>query len=234
MRHDENAGSEATLTQKSQLDILSAQRTAMVKTQLRDRGIRDESVLNAMERVPREEFVADQYRSQAYKDHPLPIGEGQTISQPYIVAAMLEALSLRRADKVLEIGTGTGYQTALLAEIADKVYSMERHSSLAGTAQTILGSLGYSNVTVVVGDGSAGLPQFAPFDAIIVAAAAPNVPQPLFAQLIEGGRMVVPVGAVASQELQLVTKRDGKPIVTSMEGCRFVPLIGAHGYSVFP
>lgn len=206
----------------------------MVKTQLRDRGIRDELVTNAMARVPREEFVAEEYRSQAYEDHPLPIGEGQTISQPYIVAAMLEALSLRRADKVLEIGTGTGYQTALLAEIADKVYSMERHGSLARTAETILGGLGYSNVTLVVGDGSAGIPQFAPFDAIIVAAAAPNVPQPLFAQLIEGGRMVIPVGSVASQELQLVTKRDGKPIVTSMEGCRFVPLIGAHGYSVFP
>ncbi|GAC1429072.1 MAG: protein-L-isoaspartate(D-aspartate) O-methyltransferase [Terriglobales bacterium] len=206
----------------------------MVKTQLRDRGIRDEAVLNAMARVPREEFVAEEYRSQAYEDHPLPIGEGQTISQPYIVAVMLEALSFCHADKVLEIGTGTGYQTALLAEIADEVYSMERHGSLAREAESILARLGYNNVTVVVGDGSAGLPQFAPFDAIIVAAAAPNVPQPLFAQVVEGGRMVVPVGSVASQELQLVTKREGKPIVTSMEGCRFVPLIGAHGYSVFP
>lgn len=201
---------------------------------MQDRGIHDESVLSAMSRVPREEFIAEQYLSQAYEDHPLPIGEGQTISQPYIVAIMLECLALSPSDKVLEVGTGTGYQTALLAELAGKVYSIERHGSLAREAESTLTRLGDHNVTVVVGDGSAGLPQFAPFDAIVVAAAAPNIPQPLFAQLTEGGRMVVPVGSEASQELQLVTKRKGKPIVTSMEGCRFVPLIGAHGYSILP
>ena len=191
-------------------------------------------MLSAMARVPREEFIAEQYRSQAYEDHPLPIGEGQTISQPYIVAAMLESLSLRRGDKVLEVGTGTGYQTALLAELAGEVYSIERHVSLAREAESILARLGYNDVTVVVGDGSAGLPQFAPFDAIIVAAAAPNIPQPLFAQLAEGGRMIVPVGSEASQELQLITKQQGKPAIACLEGCRFVPLIGAHGYSILP
>ncbi len=202
----------------------------MVETQLRARGVRDERVLDAMARVPRHEFVAERYLGQAYEDHPIPIGEGQTVSQPYIVALMLEALQLEPSDTVLEIGTGSGYQAALLAELCRHVYSIERHAALAREAEQALARLGYSNVTVLVGDGSAGLPQFAPYDAIIVSAAAPQVPPPLFEQLREGGRMVVPVGPAACQELQLVRKQDGEPLITLLEGCRFVPLVGGQGY----
>ena len=202
----------------------------MVDTQLRQRGIRDERVLTAMARVPRHEFVADPYRAQAYDDNPLPIGEGQTISQPYIVALMLEMLHLSEEDIVLEIGTGSGYQTALLAQLSRHVYSIERHATLAAQAQAVLARLGYRNVTIEVGDGSKGFPAHAPFDGIIVSAAAPELPQALFEQLKEGGRLVIPVGPAEAQFLPLVTKEEGKPVLSEQIPCRFVPLIGEQGY----
>lgn len=202
----------------------------MVETQLRQRGIRDERVLSAMSRVPRHEFLSEPCQSRAYDDNPVPIGEGQTISQPYIVALMLELLALEPSKTVLEIGTGSGYQTALLAELSQHVYSVERHAALAIEAERVLKRLGYQNFTLVVADGSKGLPAHAPFDAIIVAAAAPELPQALFEQLKEGGRMVIPVGPADAQALQVVTKEQGRPVIVEETGCRFVPLIGEQGY----
>ena len=202
----------------------------MVAAQLQARGIRDERVLNAMARVPRHEFVSADYRDQAYEDHPIPIAEGQTISQPYIVALMTEVLALSSEDKVLEVGTGSGYQTAILAELAREVISIERHAALAETSQALIERLGYRNVRVLVGDGSAGVQEFAPYDAIMVAAAAPSVPDALWQQLAEGGRLVVPVGPPEAQELQLVQKMNATPRMRRIEGCRFVPLIGQQGY----
>jgi protein-L-isoaspartate(D-aspartate) O-methyltransferase len=215
---------------ETKVDPFLAQRRSMVESQLRARGIRDERVLASMFRVPRHEFVSAEHRDQVYEDHPIPIGEGQTLSQPYIVAVMLEALALDPSDTVLEIGTGSGYQTALLAELAKQVYSVERHASLAHDARATLARLGYSNVEVALGDGSHGLAERAPFDAIVVSAAAPQIPPPLFEQMREGGRMVIPVGPAHAQELQLVRKQAGKLIVANLEGCRFVPLIGSEGY----
>jgi len=197
----------------------------MVDFQLRARGIADERVLDAMSRVPRHEFTSGRYRDQAYEDYPLPIGEGQTISQPYIVATMLEALSLTSADRVLEVGTGSGYVTALLAELAAKVISLERHSVLADDARELLERLGYTNVKVIAGDGSQGFPAYAPYDAIIVSAAAPELPLALLNQLAEGGRMIIPVGGEDSQQLQLIHMRNGRPHVQLRELCRFVPLL---------
>ena len=214
----------------SQPEYFAVQRHKMVEGQLRERGIQEQRVLDAMDRVPRHEFVPADYRDQAYEDHPIPIGEGQTISQPYIVAVTLEALAIQSADTVLEVGTGSGYQTAVLAELAREVYSVERHTSLAQAAESRLARLGYANVSVAVGDGSHGLPDFAPFDVIAVSAAAPKIPAALFEQLREGGRMVIPVGPAHAQELQLVQKREGCPLVTRLEGCRFVPLVGEQGY----
>jgi protein-L-isoaspartate(D-aspartate) O-methyltransferase len=212
-------------------DRFAADRQNMVDSQLRARGIRDPRVLDAMAGVPRHEFVAERYRDQAYEDHPIPIGEGQTVSQPYIVALMLETLSLDPSSRVLEIGTGSGYQTAVLAELSAHVFSVERHPLLAHEAEAAIARLGYSNVSVIVGDGSQGLAQFAPFDAIVVSAAAPRIPSALFEQLQEGGRMIIPVGPAEAQELQLVRKHQGQPIIDRLEGCRFVPLIGGQGYS---
>jgi protein-L-isoaspartate(D-aspartate) O-methyltransferase len=202
----------------------------MVQTQLRQRGIRDPRVLETMSRVPRHEFVAGSYRSQAYDDNPLPIGEGQTISQPYIVALMLEMLALSSEHTVLEIGTGSGYQAALLSELSRQVHSIERHAKLANAAEQTLQRLGYTNVTITIADGTAGLPQYAPFDRIVVAAAAPNLPPALFEQLKEGGRLVIPVGPAEAQLLQLITKLEGRPVIYGEVGCRFVPLIGEQGY----
>jgi protein-L-isoaspartate(D-aspartate) O-methyltransferase len=206
------------------------ERQQMVDRQLRARGIRDERVLEAMQQVPRHEFVPDEYRALAYADHPIPIAEGQTISQPFIVAVSLQALELKGAESVLEIGTGSGYQTALLALLARVVYSIERHASLARSAEAVLARLNVSNAKVVVGDGSHGLPEFAPYEAILVSAAAPGIPQSLLDQLAEGGRMVIPIGPPRAQELQLVRTIDGQPVKQVIEGCRFVPLIGAGGY----
>jgi protein-L-isoaspartate(D-aspartate) O-methyltransferase len=211
-------------------DQFARDRAEMVQVQLRERGIRDERVLEAMVQIPRHEFVLPEHRSQAYEDHPLPIGEGQTISQPFIIAVSLQALALQGTESVLEVGTGSGYQTALLAQLARDVYSIERHSSLARSAEAILVRLGLNNVRVVVGDGSHGLLEYAPFDAIVVGAAAPGLPRSLFDQLSESGRMVIPVGPPQAQELQLVRRRGGMPIIEVLEGCRFVPLVGAEGY----
>jgi protein-L-isoaspartate(D-aspartate) O-methyltransferase len=215
-------------------DRFAVERQAMVGAQLRARGIRDERVLDAMARVPRHQFVAERYRNQAYEDHPIPIGEGQTISQPYIVALMLDALFLDPSSSALEIGTGSGYETAVLAELAARVYSVERYPQLAREAEATLARLGYRNVTIFVGDGSQGLPALAPFDAIVVSAAAAQIPAPLFEQLREGGRMIIPVGPADAQELQLVRKMQGQPVIVRLEGCRFVPLIGGQSYSSAP
>jgi len=202
----------------------------MVQSQLRDRGIRDQRVLAAMARVPREQFVSPEFREHAYEDAPLPIGEGQTISQPYIVALMLDVLQLQPHHSVLEIGTGSGYQTAVLAELVARVFSIERHAALTRCAKQALTQLGYDNVVQLLGDGTQGLPATAPYDAIVVSAAAPNLPLPLFEQLREGGRMVLPIGPRGDQDLQLVEQSAGQPIVTTLVGCRFVPLIGQKGY----
>jgi len=215
---------------ETQTDSYLAQRRSMVESQLRARGIRDNRVLAAMFHVPRHEFVSEEDRAQVYEDHTIPIGEGQTLSQPYIVAVMLERLALDPSDAVLEVGTGSGYQTALLSELTRQVYSVERHASLARTAQATLARLGYTNVEVLLGDGSHGLPERAPFDAIVVSAASPQIPPPLFEQLGEGGRMIIPVGPPHAQELQLVRKQADQLVVTNLEGCRFVPLIGDEGY----
>jgi len=212
------------------IDQFSGLRRQMVDTQLRTRGIHDPRVLEAMLRIPRQEFVDDQYRNQAYEDHPLPIGEDQTISQPFIIAISLQLLELEGGESVLEIGTGSGYQAALLALLAREVYSIERHRTLAENAAATLARLGLSNVRVQVGDGSRGWPENAPYDAILVAAAAPRLPESLVQQLAEGGRMVIPVGPQQSQVLQLVRKREGRAVIESIEACRFVPLIGAEGY----
>jgi protein-L-isoaspartate(D-aspartate) O-methyltransferase len=214
----------------AQSDPYSNVRRRMVESQLRDRGIRDQRVLDAMARIPRHEFVSEEYKSHAYEDHPIPIGQGQTIPQPFIVAASLQALSLKGTESVLEVGTGSGYQTALLAALAQMVYSIERHSALAASAEEVLNELGINNVKIIVGDGSYGIPEFSPYDAILVSAAAPEIPGTLFEQLADGGRMVIPVGPPHSQELQLVRKQAGTPVVEVIEGCRFVPLIGAGGY----
>lgn len=202
-----------------------AQRERMVRTQLAERGIRDTRVLAAMASVPRHEFMPEDLRQDAYGDHPLPIGEGQTISQPYIVAAMLAHLALRATDRVLEVGTGSGYVTALLSQLGAEVFSVERYASLAASAEATLLRLGYENVKIEVGDGRHGWSEYAPFDAILVSAATSEVPPALFAQLREGGRLMIPVGAPFVQELQLIINHGGKPEVRVLEGCRFVPLV---------
>ncbi len=208
-----------------QRDSPQRQREAMVRVQLAERGIRDLRVLDAMRKVPRHEFVPESFRQDAYEDHPLPIGEGQTISQPYIVAAMLEHLALQFTDRVLEIGTGSGYVTALLSLLSAEVYSVERHAQLAALAESTLQRLGCRNVQIRVGDGSQGWTEWTPFDAILVSAATAEMPPALFAQLREGGRMMLPVGPPFSQELQLIRKVGGQPEVNVLEGCRFVPLV---------
>jgi protein-L-isoaspartate(D-aspartate) O-methyltransferase len=200
-------------------------RQRMVEFQLRSRGIRDLRVLDAMARVPRHEFTPPQYRERAYEDHPLPIGEEQTISQPYIVALMLEALRIQPGDRVLEVGTGSGYVTAILAEITSNIISIDRHASLADRARELLTRLGYERVKVVAGDGSLGYPESAPHDVILVSAAAREIPRALIDQLDEAGRMIVPVGDGDSQVLKFVRKENGEIRIESREFCRFVPLI---------
>jgi protein-L-isoaspartate(D-aspartate) O-methyltransferase len=209
----------------SQRDSFDTQREQMVRTQLEFRGVRDLRILQAMRRLPRHEFVPKSLRDRAYEDHPLPIGESQTISQPYIVAAMLEYLAPQATGRVLEVGTGSGYVTAILSLLCREVYSIERHVELAVRAQQTLEQLGYLNAKTRIGDGSQGWPEYAPFDAILVSAATPTMPSELFEQLQEGGRMVVPIGPPESQELQLIRKVDGAPKTKILEGCRFVPLI---------
>jgi len=204
----------------------------MVELQLRHRGIDDERVLQAMRTVPRHEFVNRHDWPEAYADHPIVIGEQQTTSQPYIIAAMLQAAEIKPSDRVLEIGAGSGYQTALLAELASQVFAVERYPTLVETARQVLDRLGYHNIALVAGDGSVGLPQAAPYDAIIVSAAAPRVPAALVEQLAIGGRMVVPVGDASQQVLKLVRKYQDGISETTLEGCRFVPLIGKGGFAI--
>ena len=206
------------------------QREEMVRHQIEARGIKDPVVLSAFRSVPRHLFVSEALRDQAYGDYPLPIGEQQTISQPYIVAEMTQALELRKDDRVLEIGTGSGYQAAILAEIVYRVYTIERIRSLYIQARTLLDKLHYHNIVMRCSDGTAGWKDESPFDAIIVTAGAPHVPEKLLDQLAEGGRMVVPVGNQHSQDLIKVVK-DKKGIHKSnLGGCRFVKLIGEQGW----
>jgi len=204
---------------------------AWIDDQLVARGIGDARVLDAMRRVARDAFVPDASLAAAYADRALPIGSGQTISQPYMVAVMTEALRLTGGERVLEVGTGSGYQAAILAELAREVITIERRPELAETARRRLAALGYTNVEVLIGDGTLGSPERAPFDGILVAAAAPRVPQPLKLQLADGGRLVVPVGPSDQQALHIVT-RAGEGFTEALGvGCIFVPLIGAEGWS---
>jgi len=216
---------------------LQAARRVMIETQIERRGVRDARVLGAMRAVPRHACVPAELRAQAYEDAPLPIGGGQTISQPYMVAAMTAALKLRGDERVLEVGGGCGYQAAVLAKLAREVVTVECRSELAAATSTRLSEMGYENIHVHCGDGTLGLPEMAPFDAILVAAGAPAVPQPLMAQLAEGGRMVIPVGNLENQELTLIEcmeRSRGIFQTTVLDGCRFVPLVGAHGWKDLP
>jgi protein-L-isoaspartate(D-aspartate) O-methyltransferase len=205
-------------------------RLKMVEDQIVSRGIRDPRVISAMEKVPRHLFVEEALQGQAYSDHPLPIGEKQTISQPYMVALMTEALQLKGKEKVLEVGAGSGYQTAILAELAEKVFSIERIRSLAIRARELLYDLGYLNFEIKILDGTYGWVEEAPFDAIIVTAGAPDIPQPLLDQLATGGRLVIPVGDAYVQDLMRVTKTTEGVKKENLGGCRFVRLIGKYGW----
>jgi protein-L-isoaspartate(D-aspartate) O-methyltransferase len=206
------------------------ERTLMVEQQLKARGIEDKAVLTTMEKVPRELFVPHEYRESAYKDGPLPINEGQTISQPYMVALMTQCLQLQGHEKVLEIGTGSGYQMAVLLSITPHVYSIERLPALAQYAIDNLRSLGYENLHIKVGDGSCGWPEEQPFDGIIVTAGATDIPAVLKEQLADGGRLVIPVGPRYSQDLIRVTRRGNQFITETFTACVFVPLIGKYGW----
>jgi protein-L-isoaspartate(D-aspartate) O-methyltransferase len=215
------------------IDRYIKQRMKMVDTQIRARGIRNPRVLKALEKVPRHLFVNEALRDQAYNDNPLPIDGGQTISQPYIVALMTEALELTGSEKVLEIGTGSGYQAAVLAELVDHVFSIDRIASLAGNARRLLESLNYYNIAIRVGDGTLGWKDEGPFDAIMVTAGAPDIPKTLVEQIAVGGRLVVPVGGRHSQLLIKLTRLSESVNDVKKEdlgGCRFVDLIGEYGW----
>ena len=205
-------------------------REKMVKEQLIPRGISNPSVLKTMEKVERHKFAPKEYFRSAYSDHPLPIGSGQTISQPYIVALMTEALELAGSEKVLEIGTGSGYQTAILAELSANVYSVERIPLLAEKAASTLSELGYENIRIDTRDGSLGWKEHAPYDAIIVTAACPQTPRTLLNQLAEGGRLAAPIGAAFAQILTLFRKNKGLIASREICGCMFVPLVGREGW----
>ena len=211
-------------------DPYEREREAMVEHQIRDRGIRDERVLAAMREIPRHLFVPKGYERAAYEDRPLPIGEGQTISQPYIVAVMTEQLELAPQDRVLEIGSGSGYQAALLAGLAGTVISIERLEGVAEQARENLARAGVTGVRIIVGDGTEGYPPEAPYDAIIVTAASPGVPEPLIEQLAEGGRLIAPIGPRDCQDLVKLVKREGKVETIPLGGVCFVPLIGQFGW----
>lgn len=207
-------------------------RRKMVEEQLVSRGIRDAKVLETMGRVPRHEFVDPGMVAQAYEDHPLNIGSKQTISQPYIVALMTEALRLQGGEKVLEIGTGSGYQTAILAEICRQVFTIERIATLSNRARGRLYRLGYVNVTCRIGDGTMGWPEAAPFDGILVTAAAPSIPEPYLRQLPDGGWLVIPRGEAERQEMVRITRKGGRFIEEILGECRFVKLVGLHGWQL--
>jgi protein-L-isoaspartate(D-aspartate) O-methyltransferase len=210
--------------------MMEQERQQMIETQLVKRGISDEAVLSAMATVPRHLFVPERMRMHAYEDRALPLDNGQTISQPFIVALMAELLKLKSTDRVLEIGVGSGYSAAVLSTIATEVYSIERIEPLASTARDRLHELGYENVYVFVGDGTYGLVEYAPFDAITVAAASPWVPHPLREQLAEHGRLVIPVGGHQEQLLLRLIKRDNTIKTERLGGVRFVPLLGEHSW----
>ena len=219
------------------MENLDHLRNEMVDMQLIPRGIKDARVLDAFRRVPRHEFVPEDIRSSAYDDCALPIGEGQTISQPYMVAIMTELLGLKGDEKVLEVGTGSGYQAAILAELCKKVFTIERVGVLSRRAEEKIKGLGYANVDFLVGDGTEGHPKESPYNGIIVTAGCPEIPKPLVDQLAEGGRLVVPVGEMYLQTLTVVTKekglpagRQGKIITEESIGCVFVPLVGKYGW----
>lgn len=205
-------------------------RERMIEEQLVARGITDQRILEAMRTVPRHLFVEDAFQAHAYGDFPLPIGSGQTISQPYIVALMSLTLQLTGTEKVLEIGTGSGYHAAILSRLCQKVYTVERIDGLVGRARKVFDRLRYHNIISRIDDGTVGWPSEAPFDRIIVTAGGPRIPEPLIAQLADPGRLVMPVGGQDVQELQVVDKRDGNITVTTIEQVRFVDLIGAHGW----
>ncbi|MEK6233610.1 MAG: protein-L-isoaspartate(D-aspartate) O-methyltransferase [Planctomycetales bacterium] len=219
----------ATGWMTDELDFESARRK-MVDEQLRRRNITDARVLTAMERIPRERFVPEETQALACADRALPVACGQTISQPFMVALMTQALRLQGTESVLEIGTGSGYQAAILSALAGTVISVERHAPLAETARERLRALGCDNVEIRVGDGTLGCPDAAPFDRVIVTAGGPQIPPDLFDQLAEGGILVMPVGDEKQQSLLVVRKRQGEPVTTNLSGCRFVKLIGDQGW----
>ncbi len=208
-----------------------SKRQHMVNTQIIPRGIKDIRVIEAMRKVPRHLFLDEALWPQAYEDHPLPIGEKQTISQPYIVALMTEALKLTGTEKVLEIGSGSGYQTAVLAELAEQVYTIERIPAIAKRARKTFDQLQYKNIVITIGDGSSGWKEHGPYNGIIVTAASPSPPKPLLGQLATGGRLVIPIGKEFSQELMVYEKEDGKEFKEeNYGGCRFVKLVGEYGW----
>ena len=203
----------------------------MVQEQLIARGIKDAGVLQAMRKIPRHLFVEEAFAMRAYGDNPLPIGEKQTISQPFIVGYMIEALAMNKGSRILEIGTGSGYQTAVLAEMCQKVYSIERIKCLAQKAQRLLEQLGYHNFQIQVDDGTKGWPEKAPFHGIVVSASSPQIPASLCEQLEEGGRMIIPVGTEKSQILRFVYKKNGQIFEDDKLNCTFVKLIGEYGWN---
>jgi protein-L-isoaspartate(D-aspartate) O-methyltransferase len=221
----------AEQTQVMKNDVpYASERRAMIDAQLRQRGIRDERVLEAMQAVPRHEFVPAACLHAAYDDCPLPLGDGQTISQPYIVAAMTQAVRVQPGDRALEVGTGSGYQAAILAFLGAEVYTLERNARLAAEARARLARLGFKTVKVIEGDGSEGYAPAAPYQVILVTAAAPEVPAALLAQLADGGRMVIPVGSLYHQDLQLIFKHGKETATKYLDPCQFVPLIGKQGW----
>lgn len=213
------------------IDSYSTSRQRMVDEQLIRRGITDRPTLDAMNEVPRHLFVDDAMRGRAYGDYPLPIAAGQTISQPYIVALMTQLLQLSGREKVLEIGTGSGYQAAVLSRMCERVYTVERINQLLAAARKIFDTLRYYNIVAKLDDGTMGWPDNGPYDGIIVTAGGPEIPPPLLDQLAEGGRLVIPVGGQELQSLQLVTKKEGNITIESLDRVRFVDLIGKHGWT---
>jgi protein-L-isoaspartate(D-aspartate) O-methyltransferase len=213
------------------MNAYDSKRQYMVETQIVARGIKDKRVIDALRKIPRHLFLDEALWPQAYEDHAMPIGEKQTISQPYIVALMTEALQLDDKKKILEIGTGSGYQTAILAEIADQVYSIERIPSIAKRARKVFDKLQYRNVVITIGDGTSGWREHSPYDGIIVTAASPTIPKPLLEQLTTGGRLVIPIGDESTQDLMVYTKEDTNDYrEENYGGCRFVKLVGEYGW----
>lgn len=213
------------------MNAYDSKRQYMVETQIVARGIKDKMVIDALRKIPRHLFLDEALWPQAYEDHAMPIGEKQTISQPYIVALMTEALQLTDKQKVLEIGTGSGYQTAILAEIADQVFSIERIPSIAKRARKVFDKLQYRNVVITIGDGTSGWKEHSPYDGIIVTASSPKVPKPLLGQLAIGGRLVIPIGEESGQGLMVFTKEDENNYTEeNYGGCRFVKLVGEYGW----